>query len=251
MTNITTTTTSNSTSNSNSLLNIVHNCMHKFDALSADVNAKNADVLAAHDALEQAVNAYNQHTLETAYADFDGSDTPLQALAIRATWDKMTTRRKDGVTSIVFRSTRFDVLGYLQHVADARKNGATITLPASIDVIKDALKKASEALSAFLIASVNQDTEPVSIKNTAAAVYNYARLYTIDGLKVRPADVRYLCAVVCKAGELGELKAIKPEAVARYLLDVVHVQTKNGGKYALEAAKKAAKKEEEKKAENK
>ena len=234
------------------LLNIVHNCMHNFDSLTADVNAKNTDVLAARDALEQAVNAYNQHTLETAYADFDGSDVPLQALAIRATWDKMTTRRKDNVTAIVFRSTRFDVLGYLQHVADARKDGATITLPASIDVIKDALKKASEALSTFLLASLNQDTEPaVSIKNTAAAVYNYARMFGIDGLKIRPSDVRYLCAVVARAGELGELKAIKPEAVSRYLLDVVHVQTKNGGKYALEAAKKAAKKEEAKKAENK
>ena len=241
----------NSNSNSNSLLNIVHNCMHKFDALSADVNAKNTDVLAARDTLEQAVNAYNQQTLEAAYADFDKADAPLQALAIRATWDKMTTRRKESTTSIVFRSTRFDVLSYLQHVVDTRKNGKTVNLPASIDTIKDALKKASEALSAFLIASVNQDTEPVSIKNTAAAVYNYARLYTIDGLKVRPADVRYLCAVVCKAGELGEIRAIKPETVARYLLDVVHVQTKNGGKYALEAAKKAAKKEEEKKAENK
>lgn len=244
------TTTTNTNTNTN-LLNIVHNCMHKFDALSADVNAKNMDVLAARDALEQAVNTYNQHTLETAYADFDGSDVPLQALAIRATWDKMTTRRKDNVTSIVFRSTRFDVFGYLQHVADARKDGATITLPASIDVIHDALKKASEALSAFLIASVNQDTEPVSIKNTAAAVYNYARLYTIDGLKVRPADVRYLCAVIARAGELGELKTIKADAVARYLLDVVHVQTKKDKKYAFEAAKKAAKKEEEKKAENK
>lgn len=243
---------SNSNSNSNQLLNIVHNCMHNFDSLTADVNAKNTDVLAARDTLEQAVNAYNQHTLEAAYADFDKADAPLKALAVRATWDKLTTRRKDNVTAIVFRSTRFDVLGYLQHVVDARKNGATITLPASIDVIKDALKKASEALSAFLLASLNQDTEPaVSIKNTAAAVYNYARLYTIDGLKVRPADVRYLCAVVCKAGEVGEIRAIKPETVARYLLDVVHVQTKNGGKYALEAAKKAAKKEEEKKAENK
>lgn len=232
-------------SNSNQLLNIVHNCMHKFDALSADVNAKNTDVLAARDALEQAVNSYNQETLSLAYADFDAADAPLQALAIRATWDKMTTRRKEGTTSIVFRSTRFDVADYLRHVADARKDGATITLPASIDVIKDALKKASEALSAFLIASLNQDTETaVSIKNTAAAVYNYARLYTIDGLKIRPADVRYLAAVICKAGELGELKSIKPEAVARYLLDVVHVQTKNGSKYALEAAKKAAKKEE-------
>ena len=251
MTNNKITSTSTSTSTSTNLLNIVHNCMHKFDALSADVNAKNADALAARDALEQAVNAYNQHTPETAYADFDTTDAPMKALAVRATWDKMTTRRKDNVTSIVFRSTRFDVLGYLQHVADARKDGANITLPASIDVIKDALKKASEALSAFLIASVNQDTEPVSIKNTAATVYNYARLYTIDGLKVRPADVRYLCAVVCKAGELGEIRAIKPETVARYLLDVVHVQTKNGGKYALEAAKKAAKKEAEQKAENK
>lgn len=242
MTNITTTTTSTAT-NSNQLLSVVHNCMHNFDSLTADVNAKNTDVLAARDALEQAVNAYNQHTLETAYADFDGSDAPLQALAIRATWDKMTTRRKDNVTSIVFRSTRFDVLAYLQHVADVRKDGATITLPASIDVIKDALKKASEALSTFLLASLNQDTEPaVSIKNTAAAVYNYARLYTIDGLKVRPADVRYLCAVVCKAGELGELKAIKPEAVARYLLDVVHVQTKGKGSYAF--AGKTEKKED-------
>ena len=241
----------NTNTNTN-LLNIVHNCMHNFDSLTADVNAKNTDVLAARDALEQAVNAYNQHTLETAYADFDGSDVPLQALAIRATWDKMSTRRKDNVTAIVFRSTRFDVLGYLQHVADARKDGATITLPASIDVIKDALKKASEALSTFLLASLNQDTEPaVSIKNTAAAVYNYARMFGIDGLKIRPSDVRYLCAVVARAGELGELKAIKPEAVSRYLLDVVHVQTKNGGKYALEAAKKAAKKEEAKKAENK
>ena len=143
-------------------------------------------------------------------------------------------------------------MGYLQHVADARKDGATITLPASIDVIKDALKKASEALSTFLLASLNQDTESaVSIKNTAAAVYNYARMFGIDGLKIRPSDVRYLCAVVARAGELGELKAIKPEAVSRYLLDVVHVQTKNGGKYALEAAKKAAKKEEAKKAEEK
>ena len=245
------TNTNTSTSSSANLLNIVHNCMHNFDSLTVDVNAKNTDVLAARNALEQAVTAYNQQTLEAAYADFDKADAPMKALAIRATWDKMTTRRKDNVTSIVFRSTRFDVLGYLQHVVDARKNGATITLPASIDVIKDALKKASEALSAFLIASVNQDAEPVSIKNTAAAVYNYARLYTIDGLKVRPADVRYLCAVVCKAGELGEIRAIKPETVARYLLDVVHVQTKNGGKYALEAAKKAAKKEEAKKAEEK
>lgn len=244
--------TSTSTSTSTNFLNIVHSCMHNFDSLTANVNAKNVDVLAARDALEQAVTAYNRQTLETAYADFDTTDAPLKALAVRATWDKLTTRRKDNVTSIVFRSTRFDVLGYLQHVADARKDGKAVNLPASIDTIKDALKKASEALSAFLITSLNQDTEPaVSIKNTAAAVYNYARLYTIDGLKVRPADVRYLCAVVARAGELGELKAIKPETVARYLLDVVHVQTKNGGKYAFEAAQKAAKKEEEKKAENK
>ena len=83
-------------------------------------------------------------------------------------------------------------------------------------------------------------------------MYNYARMFGIDGLKIRPADVRYLCAVIARAGELGEIRAIKPEAVSRYLLDVVHVQTKNGGKYALEAAKKAAKKaEEEKKAEEK
>ena len=60
---------SNSNSNSNQLLNIVHNCMHNFDSLTADVNAKNTDVLAARDTLEQAVNAYNQHTLEAAYAD--------------------------------------------------------------------------------------------------------------------------------------------------------------------------------------
>ena len=243
--------TNNNSTNSNQLLSVVRNCMHNFDSLTADTNSKNVDVLAARDALEQAVNAYNQHTLETAYADFDTTDAPMKALAVRATWDKLTTRRKDNVTSIVFRGTRFDVMDYLRHVVDARKDGKTVNLPASIDTIRDALKKASEALSAFLIASVNQDTEPVSIKNTAAAVYNYARLYTIDGLKVRPADVRYLCAVVCKAGELGEIRAIKPETVARYLLDVVHVQTKNGGKYALDAAKKAAKKEEEKKAENK
>lgn len=235
--------------NTNTLLNIVKNNMHDFDSLTINPDAKNADLVTVRDALEQAVNSYNQQTLETAYADFDGADAPLKALAIRATWDKLTTRRKDGVTSIVFRSTRFDMADYLRHVVDARKDGRNINLPASIDTIKDALKKASEALSAFLIASVNQDAEPVSIKSTAAAVYNYARLYCIDGLKIRPADVRYLCAVVTRAGELGELKTIKSEAVSRYLLDVVHVQMKGTGKYALE--KKAAKKEEEKKEEKK
>ena len=223
---------------------LFRSCMHNFDSLNADVNAKNADVRAARDALEQAVNAYNQHTLEAAYADFDGADAPLRALAVRATWDKLTTRRKDGTTSIVFRSTRFDVLGYLQHVVDARKNGATITLPASIDTIKDALKKASEALSAYVLYGINHDTEGVSIKNTAATIYNYARLYNVDSLRIRPADVRYLAMIVTRAGELGEIRAVKPETVARYLLDVVHIQTKGKGSYALEAAKKAAKKEE-------
>lgn len=232
--------------NKDNLLNIIRNNMHDFDTLSVNPDAKNIDLVAIRDALEQAVTAYNQQTLEAAYADFDKADAPLQALAIRATWDKLTTRRKDGTTSIVFRSTRFDVSDYLRHVVDARKDGKTINLPASIDTIKEALKKASEALSAFLIASVNQDTEPVSIKSTAAAVYNYARLYNVDGVKIRPADIRYLAAVICKAGELGELKAVKPDTVARYLLDVVHVQTKGNKNYTLESAKKAEKKEEDK-----
>lgn len=234
------------TTNKDNLLTIVKNNMHDFDSLTVNPDAKNIDLVTVRDALEQAVNSYNQETLSLAYADFDGCDAPLQALAIRATWDKLTTRRKDGVTSIVFRACRFDVTDYLRHVADARKDGASINLPASIDTIQDALKKAAEALSAYVLQSINQDTEPVSIKTTAAAVYNYARLYCIDGLKIRPADIRYLAAVVCKAGELGELKAVKPETVARYLLDVVHVQTKEKKGYTFESAKKAEKKEEDK-----
>lgn len=232
------TNTNNNNTEERSIFTI-KTALSTYARLTLSPDAKNSELVNAKTALEQALQTYNDETLSLAYTNFDASADPLQTLARRATWDKAYPRiHKDGTTEVVFRATRFDVLSYLEHVAERRADDPTISiaLPASLDTIKDALKKASEALSAYVLFSINHDTEGVSIKNTAATIYNYARLYNVDSLRVRPADVRYLAMVVTRAGELGEVRTIKPESVARYLLDAIHVQS-IGQNYMLESKK--------------
>ena len=118
------------------------------------------------------------------------------------------------------RRARVNLLDYLKH---AELKG--VTLPTSVDMLRNLLESACNTLSAYVLASIQQDElSSVSVSNVKAGLYNFVSKLGISGLKVRNTDVRFLSMAVTRARDLGELAEITPAHLVPYLMDLVYVQ---------------------------
>lgn len=239
-TNATTTTTSTS------MIRELHERAHALEIILNDpMNHTAQQRIDVEAALQSALNSANSERLQRLYADCDSAENPLQALLTNRAWSPYTVRKNTDRTTLhvsvnlMTRRSRVNLLDYLQHVD---KTG--IELPVSTDTLRNLLESACNALASFVLSSVQQDEDGISVANVKAAMHNFISKLGIAGLHVRNTDVRFLALAVTRARDLGELAEITPARIAPYLQDLVVMQL-DGRQYNFAA------KEEGKKTENK
>lgn len=226
-----TTTNTNTNTNTNTELETIHtlhSCTHALETIVNDpTNHTAQERTDAEQALQTALNTANTQRLERLFTECDDAENPLQALLTNKSWSPYMARRTtDRATrrisySIMTRRARVNLLDYLKH---AELKG--VTLPTSVDVLRNLLESACNTLSAYVLASIQQDElSSVSVSNVKAGLYNFVSKLGISGLKVRNTDVRFLSMAVTRARDLGELAEITPAHLVPYLMDLVYVQT--------------------------
>ena len=206
----------------------LHDHTHALETILNDpTNHTAQERIDAQTALQTALNKINAQRLERLFTECDVANNPLQALLSNKSWSPYVARRKtDPKTgkisySIMTRRARVNLLDYLKH---AELKG--VTLPTSVDVLRNLLESACNTLSAYVLSSIQQDElSSVSVSNVKAGLYNFVSKLGIAGLKVRNTDVRFLSMAVTRARDLGELAEITPAHLVPYLMDLVYVQT--------------------------
>lgn len=175
--------------------------------------------------LQTVTNSVNADLLAKEFADFDRASNPLYAFAHRRFWNPVYMRRTSDRTtkqvsfSLTSRRQRLNVLDYLKHAEDK-----SITLPESVDTLRNLLNSACKTLSDYVLSCIRDDTvSTISVSNVKAGLYNFVSHLHIDNLKVRNQDVRFLAMAVTRARDLGELAEVDAPHVAPYLMDMVHV----------------------------
>lgn len=117
------------------------------------------------------------------------------------------------------RRARVNMLDYLKHVDDVG-----LELSVSTDTLRNLLESACSALASFVLSSVQQDEDGISVSVVKAGLYNFISKLGIAGLKVRNTDVRFLALAVTRARDLGELAEITPNRLVPYMQDLVILQ---------------------------
>ena len=196
-------------------------------------------------ALQDALNSANSERLQRLYADCDAAENPLQALLTNRAWSPYTVRKNTDRTTLhvsvnlMTRRARVNLLDYLKHVDDVG-----LELPVSTDTLRNLLESACNALASFVLSSVQQDEDGISVSSVKAGLYNFISKLGIAGLRVRNTDVRFLALAVTRARDLGELAEITPSRLVPYMQDLVVMQL-DGRQYNF-AAKEEGKKKENK-----
>lgn len=192
-------------------------------------------------ALQDALNSANAERLQRLYADCDAAENPLQALLTNRAWSPYTIRKNTDRTTfhvsvnLMTRRARVNMLDYLKHVDDVG-----LELSVSTDTLRNLLESACSALASFVLASVQQDEDGISVSAVKAGLYNFISKLGIAGLRVRNTDVRFLALAVTRARDLGELAEITPNRLVPYMQDLVILQL-DGRQYNF-AAKEEGKK---------
>lgn len=237
----------NTNTNTNTELETIrtlHSCTHALETIVNDpTNHTAQERTDAEQALQTALNTANTQRLERLFTECDHAGNPLQALLTNKSWSPYIARRTTDRTTrkisynIMTRRSRVNLLDYFKH---AELKG--VTLPTSVDVLRNLLESACNTLSAYVLSSIQQDElSSVSVSNVKAGLYNFVSKLGISGLKVRNTDVRFLSMAVTRARDLGELAEITPAHLVPYLMDLVYVQTKE---LQYNFAAKEAKKEQ-------
>lgn len=166
---------------------------------------------------DKAVNAYNAAALTACYDRFLSADgSPVAALAKCLHWSRLVaTTSKDGGTMLRGRSTRFNLIDFINYAAD------TETPIVNGDAIKSAMKTAAETLSAYVLAQVTKEGG-MSIDAPKKALQSALDTLGIDKLFACSKDVRFIAYAVTHARELGELAKITPATVCPFIMDVVN-----------------------------
>lgn len=227
MSNTNTNTNTNTTTTDLETIRTLHDHTHALETILNDpTNHTAQERIDAETALQTALNTANTQRLERLFTECDHADNPLQALLTSKNWSPYIARRKtDPKTgkisyTVMTRRARVNLLDYLKH---AELKG--VTLPTSVDMLRNLLESACNTLSAYVLASIQQDElSSVSVSNVKAGLYNFVSKLGISGLKVRNTDVRFLSMAVTRARDLGELAEITPAHLVPYLMDLVYVQ---------------------------
>lgn len=231
-------TNSTTTTTVNTLEALRKDCtcaMQAYDKAAADKSTITAAAL--NDAaakVEKAINAYNAHVLETAYADCLDADNPIAAIARRHEWSKMRHSKKQGTSVMEGVSTRFNLLDF---IAYTEKTSTPIPDAA---VIKTQLSHVTDTISNYITRRLSDD-ETASIKVPADALEKLIRTIGIDGVHGRAKDIRFIQYAATRPGKLGELRTMKDKAVAPYIMDVFFTQLA-GVPYKFEDKKAASNK---------
>lgn len=239
-------TNTNTNTNTNSTIHMLRERAHALEVILNDPMNHTAQQRSdVEQALQDALNSANTERLQRLYTDCDSAENPLQALLTNRAWSPYTVRKNTDRTTLhvsvnlMTRRSRVNLLDYLQHVD---KTG--IELSVSTDTLRNLLESACNALASFVLSSVQQDTDGISVTNVKAAMHNFVSKLGIAGLRVRNTDVRFLALAVTRARDLGELAEITPARIAPYLQDLVVMQIEERP-YSF-AAKEEGKKKENK-----
>lgn len=231
--------TSTSTSTSTATIRTLRERAHALEAiLNNPMNHTAQQRSDVERALQDALNSANTERLQRLYADCDSAENPLQALLTNRAWSPYTVRKNTDRTTLhvsvnlMTRRSRVNLLDYLQHVD---KTG--IELPVSTDTLRNLLESACNALASFVLSSVQQDEDGISVSAVKAGLYNFVSKLGIAGLRVRNTDVRFLALAVTRARDLGELAEITPSRLVPYMQDLVVMQL-DGRQYNFEEGKK-------------
>ncbi len=234
------------TTNTNTTIHTLRERAHALEMILNDTEHYTAQQRSdVERALQDALNSANAERLQRLYEDCDSAENPLQALLTNRAWSPYTVRKNTDRTTLhvsvnlMTRRSRVNLLDYLQHVD---KTG--IELSVSTDTLRNLLESACNALASFVLASVQQDEDGISVSSVKAGLYNFISKLGIAGLKVRNTDVRFLALAVTRARDVGELAEITPSRLVPYMQDLVVMQL-DGRQYNF-AAKKEGKKKENK-----
>ena len=232
----------NTNTNTNSTIRALHERTHALEVILNDpMNYTSQQRTDAEQALQSALNKANAERLQRLYADCDAAENPLQALLTNRAWSPYTIRKNTDRTTLhvsvnlMTRRARVNMLDYLKHVDDVG-----LELSVSTDTLRNLLESACSALASFVLSSIQQDEDGISVSAVKAGLYNFVSKLGIDGLRVRNTDVRFLALAVTRARDLGELAEITPNRLVPYMQDLVILQL-DGRQYNF-AAKEEGKK---------
>ena len=235
--------TTNTNTNTNTIRTL-HEHAHALEVILNDAERHTAQQrMDAERALQDALNSANTERLQRLYADCDAAENPLQALLTNRAWSPYVVRKSTDRTTLhvsvnlMTRRARVNMLDYLKHVDDVG-----LELSVSTDTLRNLLESACSALASFVLASVQQDEDGISVSAVKAGLYNFVSKLGIPGLRVRNTDVRFLALAVTRARDLGELAEITPSRLVPYMQDLVILQL-DGRQYnfAAKEGKKAEK----------
>lgn len=235
-------TNTNTNTNTNNTIRTLHERAHALEVILNDpMNYTSQQRTDVERALQDTLNSANAERLQRLYADCDAAENPLQALLTNRAWSPYTIRKNTDRTTLhvsvnlMTRRARVNMLDYLKHVDDVG-----LELSVSTDTLRNLLESACSALASFVLSSVQQDEDGISVSAVKAGLYNFVSKLGIAGLKVRNTDVRFLALAVTRARDLGELAEITPNRLVPYMQDLVILQL-DGRQYNF-AAKEEGKK---------
>ena len=236
----TNTNTNTSTSTSTSMtIRALHERTHALEIILNDSEHHTAQERTdAEQALQASLNTANAERLQRLYGDCDAAENPLQALLTNRAWSPYVVRKSTDRTTLhisvnlMTRRSRVNLLDYLRHVDETG-----LELSVSTDTLRNLLESATGALASFVLASVQQDDDGISVASVKAGLYNFVSKLGIAGLRVRNTDVRFLALAVAKARDLGELAEITPARLVPYMQDLVVMQL-DGRQYGFAAKEK-------------
>lgn len=237
-----TTTNSTSATSANNTIRALHERAHALEVILNDTEHHTAqERMDAEQALQSALSSANTERLHRLYTDCDAAENPLQALLTNRAWSPYAIRKSTDRTTLhvsvnlMTRRSRVNMLDYLRHVDDVG-----LELPVSTDTLRNLLESACSALASFVLSSVQQDEDGISVSSVKAGLYNFISKLGIAGLKVRNTDVRFLALAVTRARDLGELAEITPNRLVPYMQDLVILQL-DGRQYNFAAKEKESK----------
>lgn len=216
----------NTNTNTNSTIRELHERAHALEVILNDpMNYTSQQRTDVERALQDSLNSANAERLQRLYADCDAAENPLQALLTNRAWSPYTIRKSTDRTTLhvsvnlMTRRARVNMLDYLKHVDDVG-----LELSVSTDTLRNLLESACSALASFVLSSVQQDEDGISVSVVKAGLYNFVSKLGIAGLRVRNTDVRFLALAVTRARDLGELAEITPNRLVPYMQDLVILQ---------------------------